>query len=141
MSQPHRKQSVLYVTRMSLIFMEVNKCACMEGIFHTQDTRQWGHCSSKLQLPARFIQSFLVGSRTTAHDKGYVSSLQMNVLLCMRIYAKHGGDQCSSNLFILLHRNHNLFSEWEMGMHLPIFQSLASSLLLKVRLRHTFAWW
>ena len=35
-SQLHRKQSLLYATGMSLIFMEVNKCVRMEGIFHTQ---------------------------------------------------------------------------------------------------------
>lgn len=35
-SKPHRKQSLLYVTGMSLILAEVNKCSCMEGIFHRQ---------------------------------------------------------------------------------------------------------
>lgn len=32
---PQRKQAFLYMTRMSLIFMEVNKCTCMEGVFHS----------------------------------------------------------------------------------------------------------
>lgn len=32
---PQRKQAFLYMTRMSLIFMEVNKCTRMEGVFHS----------------------------------------------------------------------------------------------------------
>lgn len=51
-SQPHRKQSPLYVTAMSLILAEVNKCTCVEGIFHRQDSRQWGHCGVEPQRRA-----------------------------------------------------------------------------------------
>lgn len=41
-SQPRRKQSLLYATGMSLILAEVNKCTCIEGIFHRQTADNGG---------------------------------------------------------------------------------------------------
>lgn len=47
---PQRKQAFLYMTRMSLIFMEVNKCTRMEGVFHSRRLTMGPLCSLILQL-------------------------------------------------------------------------------------------
>lgn len=47
---PQRKQAFLYMTRMSLIFMEVNKCTRMEGVFHSRRLTMGPLCSLIFQL-------------------------------------------------------------------------------------------
>lgn len=72
--QPHRKQSLLYVTGRSLILAEVNKCTSMEGIFHRQAADNGAIVASSGSTSSAFSQDLVVGSGSTVPVRAYVSS-------------------------------------------------------------------
>lgn len=74
-SPPHRKQSPLYVTGMSLILAEVNKCTCVEGIFHSRGGRQR---SPLWRCALRSLRSCRAGSGSATRVRGCFIP-QMNV--------------------------------------------------------------
>lgn len=74
-SLPHRKQSPLYVTGMSLILAEVNNCTCVEGIFHSRGGRQR---SPLWRCALRSLRSCRAGSGSATCVRGCFIP-QMNV--------------------------------------------------------------
>lgn len=100
LSAPHRKQSPLYATRMSLIFAEVNKCTCMEGIFHSGDSVQWGHCGIASHSAFRFFW--------LSYAVGYVSCLRW-MFLCRGDPWNMEQNQHSRCLVVSATRNHRFF--------------------------------
>lgn len=111
-SQPHRKQSLLYVTEMSLILAEVNKCTCMEGIFHRQ-TADNGAIVALGCSTALCIQSGPFGwLRIHCSCQGLCFMSQMNVFMWEKTCETRSKINVPAVYLFLLQETTIYFSEW-----------------------------
>lgn len=113
--QPHRKQSLLYVTGRSLILAEVNKCTSMEGIFHRQAADNGAIVASSGSTSSAFSQDLVVGSGSTVPVRAYVSSPRWMCYAAETMWNMEH-NQWGSCLFFFFHSRKPFFSIIERGL-------------------------
>lgn len=115
MSQPHRKQSLLYVTGMSLILAEVNKCTCVEGIFHRQAADNgaivaWSRSASLCIQSGPFAWLRIHGS-----CQGLCFISQTNVFMCEKTCETWSKISVAAVYLFLLRETTIYFSKLRVG--------------------------